>query len=585
MANSFGSLWVGASGLQSASNGLNTTANNLSNVNTKGYVREQVVYEDRNYSKFGTAAISDQRSGLGVDVGTIVHARDIFLDKAYRAESGRYSFYQASFDAVEEVETFLQESDGKRFQEAISDLYEAFAEFAKDPGDTVNQNLVLQKASLFLSRSEAVYKGLQDYQSIINTKIRNDVNRINEIGKEILDLNKQIQRIEANKIEKAMNLRDTRDLLVDELASLARVSYSESNDGVVKIQIEGVEFLDGAFFNPIGMERNKVTGFVTPYWPQLSDTDKGMYYKVFNLEKVSAENGSDIGEIKSLLMQRGDHIADYRDLENITDTQYKNGIGNSVMMSAEAELDSLVHNIVTTINNLYSPVASFSDVYKDVTLPEAPAEPIRYMMNGKEYTLNADTKVLDINNCDVGSDNKLPPRELFTRKATDRYIKVDVDGQEVWIYNEEDPELSESCYTSKSIIINAEMKEIESLLPYKKWNDLTQTDYGLGKRLEEVWAAENYKLNPADTTPCSFQSFYTKWVGEIGTVGSIYETTATSLEGTKNSIEASRQGVIGVSSDEELTSMIKYQQAYNASSRYINVVNEMIQHLLATLGT
>ena len=150
MANSFGSLYVGASGLQSASHGLNTTANNLSNINTEGYVREQVVYEDRNYQKIGTAAISTQYRGLGVQVGTIVHARDIFLDKAYRSENGRHSFYDASSEAVQEVITHLQESDGKAFEEAIENFQEAFEEFAKDPSDTVNQNLVLQKASLFL---------------------------------------------------------------------------------------------------------------------------------------------------------------------------------------------------------------------------------------------------------------------------------------------------------------------------------------------------------------------------------------------------------------------------------------------------
>ena len=107
MANSFGSLYVGASGLQSASHGLNTTANNLTNVNTEGYVRQQVVYEDRDYRKIGNASVSTQYAGLGVQVGTIVHTRDIFLDKAYRTESGRYSFYQASSEAVQEVYTHL----------------------------------------------------------------------------------------------------------------------------------------------------------------------------------------------------------------------------------------------------------------------------------------------------------------------------------------------------------------------------------------------------------------------------------------------------------------------------------------------
>jgi len=50
------------------------------------------------------------------------------------------------------------------------------------------------------------------------------------------------------------------------------------------------------------------------------------------------------------------------------------------------------------------------------------------------------------------------------------------------------------------------------------------------------------------------------------------------------SVDNQRQQVIGVSSDEELTYMIKYQNAYNAASRFINVVNEMIEHLLTQLG-
>ena len=50
MANGFGSLYIGASGVQNAQNGLNTTANNLANVETKGYVRQQVRYADKTYN-------------------------------------------------------------------------------------------------------------------------------------------------------------------------------------------------------------------------------------------------------------------------------------------------------------------------------------------------------------------------------------------------------------------------------------------------------------------------------------------------------------------------------------------------------
>jgi flagellar hook-associated protein 1 FlgK len=73
-------------------------------------------------------------------------------------------------------------------------------------------------------------------------------------------------------------------------------------------------------------------------------------------------------------------------------------------------------------------------------------------------------------------------------------------------------------------------------------------------------------------------------IGELATDGNVYGSIADSLEATVSTIDNNRQQVIGVSSDEELTYMIKYQNAYNASSRFINVVDEMIETLLTSLG-
>lgn len=598
MANSFGSLYVGASGLQSASHGLNTTANNLTNVNTEGYVREQVVYEDRNYRKIGTAAIGTQYAGLGVQVGTIVHARDIFLDKAYRQENGRYSFYSASSEAVQEVYTQLQETDGEAFKDAISDFEEAFEEFAKDPSDTVNQNLVLQKASLFLARAQAVQTGLEDYQKIINSKIIEDINTVNDIGKKIVDLNKRIQAIEAAGVEKAMDLRDTRDLLLDQLSTMVKMSYREDNTGVVHVEIEGVEFIDDVNFYQMGSKVDKKTQFVTAYWPQLSDivseTDDSLnnYYQVFDIYNVDAEKNTDVGEIKALLLARGEEWTNYLGFmdENgnpITSEAYEKGISNSIMMNSEAELDTLIHQMVTAINDIFSPLTTVANAYED-------AATVTYENNkGEMVTVNAaDLKILDTANCSVGTDGELPPRELFVRNGCDRYTYKQItvtDGSGntnsvyAYVYNEENIEDASSCYTLKSLVINEDLVKQESYLPHLLYADQTQTNYSLGQDLSAIWSAQEFNLNPSDTTPCGYTGFYVKWIGEMANTGNVYKTTEASLEGTKEEIEFSRQGVIGVSSDEELTTMIKYQSAYNAASRYINVVNEMIEHLLTSL--
>ena len=197
MANGFGSLYVGAAGIRTAQTALDITANNLVNIDTKGYVREQVLFTDDTYSFFQGAAVSDQYKGSGVKIADVIHTRDMFLDKAFRSENSRYAFYAASYDAVTEVEDFLQEATGTAFSEALNDLYVAFQEYSKDPSDTVNQNLVVQKASLFLTREQNLYQGLAKYQSTINTKIRDDVTRINDLAEQIHDLNLKIERIES----------------------------------------------------------------------------------------------------------------------------------------------------------------------------------------------------------------------------------------------------------------------------------------------------------------------------------------------------------------------------------------------------
>ncbi|MCR5000001.1 MAG: flagellar hook-associated protein FlgK [Lachnospiraceae bacterium] len=584
MANGFGSLYVGASGLRNSQNALNVVANNLSNIDTTGYVRQQVVFQDVEYNKFGIASISDQYTGLGVSIADVVHARDEFLDRAYRTTTGRHAFYQSNFDAIYEVETQLQEGTGNSFATAIDDLYGAFAEFAKNPSDSVSQNLIAQKASLFLSRSQAVYEGFTDYQDNINVKVTNDINRINEIGKQIHELNIGIQRIEAGGVETAMDLRDTRDKLVDELSTLANISYKEIHDGILKVKIEGVDFVTEVSDFPIGLYTDKATGFVTPYWPLLSSTNEGEYYRVFNLDHVDAEHNNDIGEIKALLLSRGDKRANYMDIANINSLQYERGIGNSVMMNQQAEMDTMIHYMVTVINNMFSPLEEFGKVYDDgsgsITYPITVAG-----TDGTPITITSDTKVLDVNNCCVGSDGKLPPTELFSRVGCDRYIAVtmNINGEDktVYLYNEEDYTDESKCYTLNSLVVNKNVVENPNILPYRYQNGTI--GYDMAQAMYEAWDAEDYILNPSDNTPCSFADFYTKWVGEISTEGSIYKNTSESLSMTKEQTNNARSEVLSASSDEELTNMIKFQNAYNASSRYMNVVSEMIDYLLQSL--
>ncbi len=604
MANGFGTLFIGVAGLQSSQNALNTTSNNLANVDTVGYVRQDVLFADRNYLTLNTTtAIGYQQSGLGVYIGDVIHTRDVFLDRSYRTESSRQAFYAATYEAIYEVETYFQEMEGEAFQDALEDFWTSFQELYKAPDDEVYQNMVVQKAQLFIGRAGAVYSGLQSYQQTINTQINDDIDQVNALGKTIHELNLEIMKIEAGEIETAMTLRDARDQALDELASLVDISYHETSNGIVRVSIEGTEFVDEVRCYNIEKKTDKATGFVTPYWGYLSDPNKGKYVNVFNFERdISVENKNDMGELKALVLARGDHVANYTDVEGMSAKNYNDSTGMSVMLRAEAQLDQMIHNIVTAINDTLCPNVTAGDFISEVTGGAATTFTVT-LEDGSAYTLTEKTKILDAENCSTGSDGKLPPQELFTRIGTERYKtasytvqKMDANGnpvvdgngnpvmetKTVYIYNEEDVFDDTKQYTLQSLSVNEALVLDESLLPHLMQNG--DVDYALAAELAGVWDEERVALNPNDTKKCSFKDYYKSMIGEMATYGDVYNSTATSLAGTVASVENQRQQVIGVSSDEELTFMIKYQNAYNASSRFINVVNEMIEHLITQLG-
>ena len=568
MANGFGSMYIGSSGLQAAQNALNTTANNIANVGTEGYVRQQVRFSDRRYDliKNPTLVTNAHQSGLGVSIGDVVHARDVFLDKTYRLEKGREAFYETCYETTTYIEDLLQELDGEEFKQSVEDLWTAFQELSKTPADSVVQNLVTQKAELLLSRSQNLYEDLKSYQVNINEQIVDDVTKVNDIGDRIYELNLEIQKVESNGMETAMTLRDERDHLIDELAALAKIDVREDETGFVYVSIEGVDFVNEQRCFHMGTVNDKITGFADVIWPHLSDSEREVYVDVFRIDgEISSESNTDVGEIKAKLMMRGNEYGIYSDL--LTTDAYRE-VEDKVIIETQAQVDLLFHEIVTTMNDIFCP-------NKEIVLDG----PIT--INGIEYKKGDTIKVLDEENAPVGADGKLPPRELFERMGTERYTKMTVDGKEYYVYNEENPADPNTLYRIGNLQINAEITKQVTLLPAFTQNGAV--NFALGEKLAGAWANQGMHINPDDQYPCTFQEFYDKMIGKLGTDGSIYKSSRDTMTNTVTSIDNSRQQIIGVSSDEELTKLIKYQSAYNASSRFMTVISQMTELIVTGL--
>ncbi|MBQ1194325.1 MAG: flagellar hook-associated protein FlgK [Lachnospiraceae bacterium] len=621
------SIYTGVSGLQANQNALNVTAHNLANVNTEGYVRQQAGMADGIYLNYGYSAVNTKQVGLGVVSAESRHIRDLLLDKAYREQSGRKEFYASKATATEEIETILGELEGIQFQESLKELKEAISEMAKTPDSTVTRSGLIMSAEAFLIRANAVYEEIISYQQTLDRKITDTVDRINAIGDEIYRLNLEITKIEAPGFETASDLRDQRDLLLDELSSLVKLDYSENEYGIVTVKIEGTTFVtkDGVFkMGTAELYANEGSSYISPVWPHIDDVP------VFDVyAETSTAKNNDIGELKGLLIARGGYVATYQDVPHEPDytqfatdaekvaafnqyqkdvTEYNQSIGNTVVAKTQALFDQMIKHIVTTINDLLSPTISKTlDTDVDMTIKAGtvvntldkalqdslagqPLDENGALVTDTTVTLATGTTITilnvneDENGCSFGCDeNKTPGTELFSREEVERYTVAEgSDGVTYYIYNPYNEFGNESYYSLGNLKVNPVVVDDYSYLPFTTVNE--DIDMRLGQAILEAWDVPSLNLDPNNVTPKDFDDYYTAMIGVISNDGYIYSTVEESQGSVVLNIDNKRISKTGVSSEEELSNMIRFKNAYDASSRYINAITEMLDTLINKVG-
>ena len=544
-------LYVGQSGLTATQNALNTTAHNMANMDTEGYTRQQVSQGTRAYQTLEkrNEAISWKQIGTGVNYNHCKQVRSFFLDQSYRQEIGRQKFYDISTKALEEIEDQLQEMDGAEFASTLNDLWVAVQELSKDPCSAVTQSALVQRANEFLTRAKSVYDGLVSYQENLDSTVETMVKDINNIGEQIRKLNEDIVDIESGKQEEANDLRDQRNLLLDKLGEYGRIDYTEDVFGNVTVLFEGSAFISTDHVNHIGIDTtlDSPVGYATPYWEYAAkreidehgnetvvSIDGGHLYDL--TQPISTTINTDIGKLKAVLLARGDHNATYHDIVESED-HYNANISQSVIMNVQAEFDQMVHNVMTSINDI---------------LREAESNPAiidNTLGNTSDFVLFTVANESDKLTYEVGDK---PAGSISTG------------------------------FTIKNSQINAKFIQDPTIFTFRTAEG--QEDLETIRRLKAAFTSEDYTLNPHVSTKNSIISYYNSLVSQVANSGDVYDSVLAAQEKTVTAIQSGREQIIGVSSDEELEFMIMFQNAYNASSRYINVVSEMLEHLVSTLG-
>ena len=223
MPSQFFGLYIAGSGLRASNAALNTTANNISNSQTIGYSRQQVTQQAnlalRTFTTYGCA-------GAGVDTIAIERVRDTFYDMRYWDNQSKYGEFSVKQYYMKTLEDYLDDDSTSGFKSIFNQFSAALQSVTTNSSSEASKKQFIASAKALTDYFNNMYGNLQELQKDINLEIKQSVDQINSISQKIATLNKQINVVELSGAS-ANELRDQRDLLIDELSEYVDVEVEE----------------------------------------------------------------------------------------------------------------------------------------------------------------------------------------------------------------------------------------------------------------------------------------------------------------------------------------------------------------------
>jgi flagellar hook-associated protein 1 FlgK len=228
MPNTFFGLTIGTTGLYGANMGINTTAHNISNAETEGYTRQILNQKADSALK---ANGNHGMIGTGVSTYSITQVRDRYYDEKYRSNNSISGYYEAQQYYMDSLESYFNEIQLEGFTTNFNKFNDALQELAKDPASIAVRTQANSYAQNFCEYINSTNTSLEQLQDNTNFEIRTMCEKINSYGVQIAGLTKQINTLEVNG-GTANDLRDQRNLLIDGLSNICKITVNEKVVGV-----------------------------------------------------------------------------------------------------------------------------------------------------------------------------------------------------------------------------------------------------------------------------------------------------------------------------------------------------------------
>lgn len=518
MSSTFSGLELSRRALASQQVALDVTGHNISNANTQGYTRQIANFTATTPDTISVSG-RNMSVGTGVTVDTITRARDAFVDRQFRAETSKQQYWGAKQDSLSKVEAILNEPSDNSLSNDMNQFYTAWSDLSNDPTNAGARSVVSERAQELTDSFHNIAQQASDMSGNMDAAVKLQVTQINTYAKQIKDLNEQIRSGEVAG-DNPNDLRDQRDALVDDLSKIVNVKVVETKDPEFTDRtVNNYKVIIGnenSATNNTLVDGSTVNSLQDPPATSLSTSTNPKP----GLAIVTWNNGSTV----DLGTQQGTLAADI-DMRDQNIPKFM------------AQLDTLAQGIASAVNALHR--------------------------TGQGLTAETQT---DSSGKPIGID-------FFT--ASDSQVDIVTGLPKV---------------TASTINLNPDIADHPDKIATGALNStVTAGDGTIAQNISSLstgWNALTSQILTTDfggQTPVSASSLGDYYAANIAQLG-VDVQQATRMKAGEDvlvtNVTNQRESISGVSLDEEMTNLIKFQKSYSAAARMVTMMDSMLDTLL-----
>ena len=573
---------VGASAMFAAQAKLDTISHNISNANTPGYSRQDVVLVTEGGLYTGAGFF-----GRGVKVSTVSRTTNEFLVKESNVNTASAAQDQTRLEKLKQLETVLPTGEaGLGYAAGL--VLNSFVDVANQPQDMSARQVTLARAQDWVSRMNTAGRQINSLQSGVVSDMRSTVQQINSLTAQVAEVNQSIAKFTGSG-HSPNDLLDKRDALIKQLSQKVSITTVPADDGTLSVFMGGGQML---------VLSNRAETLSVTRDPL--DASQGRVALLTNgTERIIDGEQITGGALNGLLQFQDQDITSTRDQLNRFSANFADAVNaqQALGVDADGNLQTSFDSAGAPVNNpLFINTADATNLKLSLTAPKglAAASPLVAVHNSK----NKGTATID---------NIAMARALPTTNALDAATSKPATGSPLTVVFEVDAADATKLTYRFTDSTGAPYKDT---VPPRSWSASTPTGAlfnltisGVPKAGDTIQIARTTyptsnngnalsMLNLRDKTMVSIDGVsqatvtdaYSQMIGSLGVIVQGGATAADISKALQTSSEQTLSSISGVNLDEEAARLIQFQQSYQAAAKVLQIAQSLFTTLLQTAG-